>query len=237
MSDQEKFRIPTDARGDEPRRELDSEHATRLLFKSFYFSQGGTPLQEAIFSWLHTRYPEYRITDQMKDLIEKSILPRVRAVVSANPEDTKGAILHPVPEFQGIRSNLESEIRTQLDSMQEIFERPVERYAYDPLHVVTQNLINRDARYLIRKGSRPRGGTKNMKAPEGDPFLSHLCHYGLNGQPTGVAEYDRMFQEIDSFVREGIRSGVWKRGEGWTELFAVVDKYNETHPDSRVSVE
>lgn len=74
MSNPFEKKLPTSSsnpEGETGERPLSAEHATKLLYKSFYFSQGFERLQYLIFAWLHEARPHYSLNAEQQEAMQK----------------------------------------------------------------------------------------------------------------------------------------------------------------------
>ncbi len=219
---------------EEPAIELDAKKAGRLFFLSFKFSQGKQFIQRDIFSWLHQRYPAYRLNNTVKlQILEAQ--NKITGSLIKNPATADSSKrLHHKP----LDEDLQEQTTVLVDVMQAILDNipsaevkmPYNENEFLPSspHIVGDiawAIIGRDLRFVqgrVRKNVNPLSA-------DNDPYLSHICYYGLESHPTGTEEYDELFREIKAFLLEAIEAG--KATPLTHNLSAVVETYVGTHPE------
>jgi len=233
---------PEKGEEDEP---LTAEKASKLLFLSYRFSQGLPSLQKNIFRYIKVCHPEWRIDDALKEQIyersEKIFIDYMKiakgkghASVAAGGADIDEEVI-------------KKDLSRELNEMSHIFSKGAEDVDETLKHRVREDiaigLITRDYEFLSREKGRPRSSDEQQgKGVHADPFLSHLCYYGIEGHKTGSEEYDQMFSDVIGYIRTVKAT---QRGEieslpllerELPKLDEVIERYNETHPETEVSL-
>lgn len=202
---------------------LTVDQAARLIYFSFYFSQGKPRLQHGILRWLHLSYPEYNCDnidqEQLVDVVLKSIKKTV-------PEKGTGP-----SNSNATHIGVETDISLELLRYTNLFfdylrgEGALNILGLSELRsTIATQMINQDYHWLISKSGRPRHKQGERKGPMHDPFLSHICYYALQGKSTGVPEYDQLMKEVATVIRQEFSQN--------NMLLAVIDRYNRLHQAS-----
>ncbi len=195
---------------------LEPDRAFRLLFLSFKISQGSEDLQVDIFRWLHAQYPALRLSCETEQSLSSRAIPAFVTVVGNQR-------LHdPKPE---------EEVQSQIAMTVAKLKGALEYFSNHPTTAlvppITTEVLSRDYWYL--QHGRPRVNPGTTAAT--DPFLSHVCHYGLLGNLTGSTEYDLLFGQIAEYLRSLVLVGPLSESSGAAHLLRnVVNLYNHHHP-------
>jgi hypothetical protein len=170
--------------------ELSVEHASMLVFLSFRFSQGSVALQEKILTWIHYQYPNYKLSADNNVLVNKKVIEMSKNFIFKGPDRHTKQAEKNVPLTDSL-------VEDQADSFTSLFFRKLQgtRLATsaereDNMSFIVQLMASRDLKFL----------TQNSRTP-------FLVNYGVNQKTTGVAEYDRMFQQIREFIKKEREKG------------------------------
>lgn len=229
-----------------PQEILDSRKGVDLLISSFRFSQGLPALQREIFRYLHDIYPNSGIDDSTKNSITTEAMPTIRRFLKHTPE--KAANINPAPiilhsylfpdtptnttSIDDVDTKIEKEAKNRIDDMQEIFNTDPGKNPFS-IHSIIRDIVARDFKFLYEKNGRPRNNP-DQTYPMHDPWLSHLCHYGLNGNATGLPEFDQMFKDVNDCLKNyGTSMLSWQTD---SQLDHVMRIYNENHPQTPVKI-
>jgi hypothetical protein len=211
------------------------EKAKKLLFLSFRFSQGSSPLQQLLFLWLHQRYPEWRIDEETAKQIEKESSHVFKKFLNGNNS--------PIHHTSATNEDIEDSLRVQINYMRDILEGKtleeiMEETIKNPIPDITYKIIYRDNLYYDRGGRPGRRGTSedNSPTPLEDKYLSHFCYYGLQGHPTGSKEFDQLFKEVRDYAITVVQEENMNI-DLFDAINQVIRNYNIYHPDNRVSIE
>ncbi len=103
---------------------------------------------------------------------------------------------------------------------------------------IARYVVKSDAHWLLAQKGRPRRGSDGQPSTDfHDAWLSHMCHFGINGNTTRHPLFDDMFRQIRArlFGTEKSREALmdWS---GMRNLREVVALHNEHHPDDRVEL-
>jgi hypothetical protein len=103
-------------------------------------------------------------------------------------------------------------------------------YKHSILHGVLSGILNRDQGYLLGTPfGRPRGLDGETTSPMLDPYFSFICTYLLQDKPTGLPEFDVMYDDMREFINAS------PRREMYLDLLRkLVAKHNEHHPDDQI---
>lgn len=210
-----------------PGDKLSPEYASKLLFASFRFSQGSAPLQRHIFGYLHAIRPHWALTSHdfqevdrlASNVIRKFVLPSER-----QSQYTPKLQLH---SLRGTIPKVITEvIDRELNNMKIVFNRwPAKVINLVP--PISRGIIDADFNNLSLPTGRERIVPAGMHhTTYSDPFLSHYYYFGIEGNTTGFAEYDQMFQEVTEFVKDKDHS----RGSvDQNKVVFIRGKYLSTH--------
>lgn len=214
----------------ETEEELSPQKAWTLLFNSFKFSQGSGGLQELIFYWIHARYPNLRMGDNVyQGLLQMK--SRIREVINK-------------PGIHKYRppGEIDDTWRIELDNARDILNgvRPVpECYKDDKqemlLDDLTRSIVERDGEYLVVRRGRPREKSQEGEiSPDKDPFLSQLCYYGFEGKaPT--EEYREFWKKVVDHIKNKSKSGQLPPEIG-RDIRSIVKVYEEKHPGKKIDL-
>lgn len=225
---------------DEP---LTAEKATKLFFLSYRFSQGDIISQKSIFRYLKATHPAWHIDNTLRDELEKKAKPIfIKYLRSAEraPRHVQ-ASGEPLEE-----ENIEKSVENESAMMQHVFsgeeegeateftadEKSAEQIKKKAIREVATNIILRDWKYLEKNKGRSRPHTSDAQGRETtplyDPFLSHLCYYGIEGRSAGMPEYDAMFQDVVTYLKGEFKDDPDKSLKDIKEkLDFVITAYNE----------
>lgn len=191
---------------------LDEQHAYRLLYGSFQFSQGSGKLQQAIFRYVHKKYPTYRITTEVQNRIADSITRTVEQLIQTG--------LHTSDTGTKPLAKIANQEATSFCSKLLLLEEET-TYA-TILEQVALLLIKREVELIRRSNGRPHTN------PRSDRFFSNLIHFGFRKHLTGTQEYNDMYADIRELLERKIHSGLLKVADA-QRLKLLILFYNERH--------
>lgn len=166
--------------------------AGRLLFSANRFSQGRTDgvnhMLDYALSHLDWK-PEEIVVADVVAAVRKRVIAFVgnSAIHARIPSDEAADML----EQQAQKLRLHADTRTD---------------EWSALQQCAQHIVTMDMHYLSASSGRPRHGSKHAaSAPleHHDPWLSHSCHYGILGAPTGHVLFDKMFADMRPYLAGG----------------------------------
>lgn len=203
-----------------------------LFFLSFRFSQGIPKKQQHIFKYLALEHPNWRMSKRFIDDVKTRVTPRIKKFLVGSKKST----MHST-ETDTDDKTIESTIRSELDEMTSIFNRKDKTESREALLlIITEGIIQLDNHYLVHVDGRTRKTIgEQQHVSVSDPYLSHLCYYGLEGNKTGAEEYDKMFQEAKETLW-GIFAQQDKSYQNniiIKNFVEIVNKYVEAHPDKK----
>lgn len=211
------------------RQRLTPQYASLILVHSYRHSQGAPPIQRLIFSYLHFIRPEWKISigDKPKaiDLSKEMIFSFLYG--KGNKRKERRVTLHENRPNIYVTIN---DIRNQLDIMQTEFNNQENLEPENKKKLVEEiakEITFRDLKFLERKNGRKRN--PDSKKPLMDPWLSHLVHFGLNGNSTRVPEFDEMYEDIRAFIT---RPGA-EISQALTDTLKI---YGEKHPGIKINL-
>lgn len=197
------------------------DHLRKLLFWSFFFSQGEPELQWDIFSYIHCLHPEWKITNTMREHIERLLCSQVGRFLTRSNGSVHARIMN-------ADSKIQPEVSMRARQLQDVLNGLRIQKAR-VLIDLCRNLIGRDHEYLVETDGRPLREAVDQNIYR-DRYLSHLCHFGFHGRTTHVPEYDQMFADVMKELREQAEMGLHRR----SKLRKIVERYNHHHPDDVV---
>lgn len=199
---------------------LTADKATEIFYGSFRFSQGSPTLQRSMVQHIANKHPDWTMDNQLAEEVKKRFLQKAAKYLRVDSDINTKPLVH---SNVGDLEALESETANRLAEFQEAINQvPGETDLYD----ITTTIIERDAKFLVdpnnyfpigRPGERGQG-----------EFLSHLCHYVMNRQPTGIEEFDDLFRDVYEHIGDTVLSYLSPENDG--KLTKVIEYYNRFHP-------
>lgn len=212
---------------------IDNEKAKKLLFLSYRFSQGKSELQYNIFEYLHDIRPRWRIGEKELPELQKALEETIQKYFGKS----KDILLHPSSPMRDTVVIQES-IKTEVKEFAEILNDKKEKINREEIlsRIITR-MIQGDSIFLSQKEGRERRATEGRKKSEHtDPWLSHLVYYGIQGHETGAEEYNQMFRDVRERIMP-ILLGEVSKYTNEKDLFKIVEKYKEKHPEEKLSLQ
>lgn len=214
--------------------QLTLEKALKLFLLSFRFSQGHTYLQSKIFDYLKSLHPEWHMSDDFAEQLRENAIEVITKFSEVNKRigtmTLHKSISDPARETNSMFLQMKKHFNDVTSKKQD---------TSSIILALSFGIITRDFIYLCRKGIRERSATseKHKYSPALDPFLSHICYYGFEGNKTGVEEYDHMFKDVNKVAlailyETGKLEGIIEIKEYREKLRTVIDKYAQTHTQS-----
>ena len=227
-----------------PQDELTAEYAAKLLFHSFRFSQGSPGTQRLLFQFIHELHPDWRINVDMNE----AVLARANNLVNNYMFKKGGSNRRSVHALKtgfqdGQNKNIsKSDTRESIQDMLTIMADNLESYIPKDednipklAHAIMLDIAESDGDYLLRDSNRrPHvlASDGNKKSPFTDPWFSFICFYALEGNTTGISEFDELFAEISKVIRSA------KAGDPSNNLIRhIIDIYAKRHPDIKIALE
>lgn len=209
----------------EQKSNLTAQHLARVLFYTFKFSQGSEPLQGKLMEFEHKLHPDWILTPELLSQTQelgKEMIARYFA-----PDEKGQNIKHLNVSWQ-----IAGVLHKQLEHFQKVMAGSINptstlnTLAKD----IARGVLRRDHFYLvIRNSGRPR--VKNQDTfiyergqpsravelvdpdlaqnPLYDKYFSYFKHYILDGNPTGLEDFNLLFKMINHFWRKRFLF-VWK---------------------------
>jgi hypothetical protein len=177
---------------------LTPEYGVRVLFHSFRYSQGDPELQQLIFVYLHNLRPAWTIDENLEEEISTRFIPLAKQFLNQYKPTTFHA---DTPE------TVESSTKSELDAMLGVFSESLDEESVIP--TITEHLIQREYRFLRKGRDRKLPSKSFQKTPLTDPWMSHFRYFALEGHPTGLTEFDQMFQEMKKFWEHDPKGPEW----------------------------
>lgn len=175
---------------------LTTEYAAQLIYQSFRLSQGNATLQGQYFIYIHEQHSSWRVSDSEKEGVESALLgASYTHVLSGNHS-----------KLNSDHEQVIKQVKHQLYHETINFQRALAgELGTDPhflpynIGTIARGLIFRDYRLLYGNGGRNRIHPNPNRFSD-DPFSSYFRQYVLEGQNTGLEEYDQMFGDIKEFL-------------------------------------
>lgn len=214
---------------------IDPQRISDIFYYSFFHSQGGIGLQSYFFEGVKFFQPEWTINDELKNHILNNVLqkvqqiaahsaPRNRPDTSQKSSEQSRVIIHPA-----IENSVRVEIQDRLNDMQKKFNskpKAIEELIPD----IGFAVIYRDYKYICEQEDGRMRRNVDPNTPEGDPYLSFLCYYGLNKNTTTIPKFDDIYKRLAAYARLQQDWGY----ETDAKIGEVVKKYNQKHPHAKV---
>lgn len=199
----------------------DQAYLMRVLFESFRHGQGSLEVQLQMFRNVASKHADWHLIDEQKSLLEKSF--SVRMTKFFQPKENP---------------RLHRKVRGYIATVEEVIEQLQIRFNEDRnstvfnINTFAGHLVGRDHFFTVQNKRRPRKSKKiNERNPILDPYLSYVCYFGIEGNTTGIAEFDDLYSEVKEAILERPDVSVPQlRGRDWKK---VVEKYVLTHPSKR----
>ena len=202
---------------------LSPQYGSKILFHSFTYSQGNVSLQQDLFDYIHLIRPAWRMNNGLKQEIFENALPSVAKRLKFSVGNNEKHELHP---------KIYESIPMHLDARLQDFQKSLEKNIAekDPLieKIAIMCLLN-DFHFLVHDlDQSPRGRPRRN---EGEKWLSQLCHFGMNDAPTGLLEFDEMFDDVRQAIKNGLFNNLDRELDA--KLSRVTEIYNSRHPTGR----
>lgn len=215
-------------------RALSAEYASHLFYNVQRFGQGRPYLIQSIFQYIHCIRPEWRMCDSLAAEVFTDVMAQslkfLKKAGALSRDNSARKVLHVDMSDQ----DLERDVRERIADMQNALNytgNDVSRTKSYVIPTIAELTIEQDYKFIVEKGGRPRSfyGLPNTL---GDPNFSYLCHFAYNGASTGISEFDKMYYDIDIFLKSPDPKYFDRETDSQWAL--VIEKYNETHPRTPV---
>lgn len=199
--------------GFEHKAELSDKELEKILFLSFMFSQGSIGLQNAILislSEITGKQDETRVREAFE-----------RMVQNMTPKDKSEATI--------VTAKIHGKFDTPLDGSQEIEHvlalSKKHGGASDSIETIADEIWERDWKFIVARDGRSNRRADFKANTLQDPYFSFGVHYVERETSSGNQHFDTLLEK----VRDIPRSDIFKRVK-------VIEKYNETHPESPLEI-
>lgn len=179
---------------------------SRMLYKSFEFSQGVWLYQHYAFQYVRAIRPEWEISDTQFHILKEMLMKKVAARFQKYNTAKDGAISIGKNSNHPTLRNGDND-----ENMNKVLSEAVSAFRSEPdkeqvLERITMITLKQDIHYLILQKGRPRrAGAENN--PRTEPWMSHI-HFFIGQQyQDSDSEFAHMFSEIREMIRERIISG------------------------------
>lgn len=201
--------------------ELSCQKAAKILFLSFKYSQGSPSIQHKFFCYFAKQNCDWRINDSDKTLIAELTMKRIGSFLKPKKLDMGDGRVRRFHKSLD-RSDIDSGLSEEITNFVEFFnKRPVTEPP--SIESISYDIAYRDYSLTVQS-SRPRS-THSTDNANTDPYLSHICFYGLEGSPSGCEEFDLLFSDVKNHVQDQFKDGnpdpVYRK---------VIEAYIRTHP-------
>lgn len=226
---------PSPAETQEPK-PLTPSYAALLFFHSFRHSQGSPVLQKDIFHYLKYANSHWTLPPGEEAQMQIIAKRRMEQYLFGRNGKPKQKYIHiePTPTY------FYQQVLEMSEEMRKVFNGPQNYLKDELMPSIIEMMVERDVKFLLGGGLR-NAGKQNVRKrfahdannPLLDKNFSFICYYGLNGKPTGAAEFDEMYSDIRNYLKtEGTSSLSRETDAG---LDAVIHFYNGTHPNDPVN--
>lgn len=180
----------------QPQEEIQIDEMTKLIFLSYRYSQGSQALQKDIYSYLTALHPEWTLSPRGRSIIADKLNKRINQFLHNDEIVLQPTILsHPQKSKQHVRGSIGEELIIFEDEL-----NAGNRYKDFDIESLTKYILDRDIQF-VRDGRERISPLASQASPIFNPRLSHIFHYGFEGNNAGAKEYDRMFKDITTFLR------------------------------------
>ncbi len=200
--------------------ELSTHEISRIIFWSFYFSQGSIDIQKDIFKYLAIEHPQWNAYLSADDRAEvmRYIIESVEQMAQS------GKHIPVLPDFAEWQTDAE------IDAF-------VEQLTTTTKTEVTSDdkakLLDAMTHDMLLSGKRFFSGDTNSSKHRQGAALSFVCEYGLLGTKTALPEFDALFKEIAVRMHQNNNSGGYNE-ETLALLHDVVAAHNAAHPERQI---
>jgi hypothetical protein len=206
---------------------LTINRAAGLFIGSFEHSQGSGKLQSYIFEFIHALQPNWKVAEDFKEQLRFVVTNPIRHIVLPN------RIQRHVPVTD---DDIEEMISIELQEMQRTFNQKLRsdpKYLADKMGI---EMLKQENRFLHQKWGRIRPEAGNTRySPSRDPHFSYICHYALEGNTTGSAVFDKLYEQIGEYLQSLASNAESQEQPHFKDLLQVVSRFNETHPGKDIA--
>lgn len=227
----------------EKERVLDLNYLRKILFLSYKFSQGNPGLQYEIFQYIHVLHPDWKMDNELKSKALEEIRRLAKQYIPYSQSESEevnpsGKLQHASKGSTDTitEKQIDDDVQSRIEEIQQALNErtPYKDEKDEIVRKITDITMRMDHRYLSRPEGRTRGEIpKDRQTPQTDPFISFLCYYGLQGNLTGLEEFDAMFKDVSGVVLEdGLAPDpVWHKTK-LDKFHKIIGFYNEHHPEN-----
>ncbi len=246
----------------ETKEELTYERLKGLVTGGFRISQGDNNLLRLVWAWLHNHYPEYKVSDEVRDKLAEELKPVYKALLIPKG----GQKAHHATHYQDIDEVRGAPVKKKFDT--EFVEKTVDQNM-QRLQILLNNLQPWDIETLVKDHvleiptdlqpsyvndvqTLNRGitmatimnehhilvGMGGRPVEAGDKHVSFICQYALSKSPkkTGYKEYDELWKEVREYVMDKVEGHEWSPGK-FFDFYELIMTYNQTHPNDQINLE
>jgi len=205
--------------------ELTPDYAARFAYLSFRHSQGNQWLQRQIVSFVHIIRPSWEVNEsdvpaisiELNKLLQSYDIMREKGLhvsntVATSPHGTDQAV---------------SRIVYLMKNFLKIDDEPKPTI----VETIAAEIIRADHYFLTKENGRNKT-SPDIKVPLRDNFLSHAIRFGLNGNPTGLAEFDEMYRDVKAHISSGRLDQ-----ESQGKFDKVMEIYKTNHPEVAIMMQ
>ncbi len=179
---------------------LTPDYAARFAYHSFRHSQGNQWLQKQIVSYAHAIRPSWEV--------QQSDIPKISTALNTllpSFEKMKQQGLHVSTEatsYYGTSRATDRILGLMEHCLKGESEPKESELKGEIINDISKAIINQDHHFLIQKYGRNKI-PPDINSPSRDDWLSHVVHFGLNGKPTGLKEFDEMYRDVRAHILSG----------------------------------
>jgi hypothetical protein len=207
--------------------DLTLQKAVKIFIGSFKYSRGSSSLQKRLFSYLKIQNPNWSISNDLLQRLKTEVRAPIENIV--NPRKLQVSDVH----FSVQEHEIEKTIEQELQSMVRKFDFKQTDYDYrskeEYLQGMVISMVDRDRHFL--DSEKPQFTR--------DPNLSYVCFYAIEGNKTGIEEFDEVYKDVANFIKTGCKFNKDTISELQIKIFKdnlkyIMDNYKLTHPDSNI---
>ena len=204
--------------------ELTPEYAARYAYHSFRHSQGNQWLQKRIVDFTHSIRPSWKVDGSNLPVISEEFSKLLESF-----DRMKQQKLHASTEATSPYGT--SRAADRILYLMEHFLKGESEPKEEIIKGIAGAIINQDHNFLTRENGRNKTDP-DINIPLRDNWLSHAIHFGLNGTPTGLEEFNEMYSD----VRDHILSGKLDQ-ESQDKFEQVLKIYKDKHPGFEINMQ
>jgi len=203
---------------------LKPDYAACFIYHSFKHSQGNQWLQRQIVSYAHLIRPLWEVKESDARAISIALNQLLQ---SYDKMREKG--LH-------VSNEATSPLGTSRAADQALylminFLKGENEPKPTIVEAITYGIIERDHYFFAKPNGRNKT-SPDINSPSRDNWLSHAIHFGLNGNPTGLKEFDEMYRDARAYI---LSRKLDQESQG--KFDKVLAIYTDKHPGVAINLQ